>query len=229
MSWETLAAGQQLAAQIGPEGVRRSFAGRESARSPRNWRTRSSIMSMPSSMRCSPLTPPTRYTAALEQLIRKAQPVHRAVPAYLSGSRLRAQTRHALQPGAGQRRDRLSRRIRRACFRSPAFSRQAQRRCEAGRRRAALRFHSGRSISRGSSSKPAPRRWKLSPRADARDQFARNRWIRSANRRAPSISPSADIIVSVGRGIKEKDNIPIVEELAKALGGELAASRPICD
>src|SRR3984957_17983591 len=28
---------------------------------------------------------------------------------------------------------------------------------------------------------------------------------------------SADIIVSVGRGIKEKDNIPIVEELAKAL------------
>ncbi len=40
---------------------------------------------------------------------------------------------------------------------------------------------------------------------------------------------SADIIVSVGRGIKEKDNIGIVEELAKAMGGELAASRPICD
>jgi electron transfer flavoprotein alpha subunit len=40
---------------------------------------------------------------------------------------------------------------------------------------------------------------------------------------------SADIIVSVGRGIKEKDNIPIVDELAKALGAELAASRPICD
>jgi electron transfer flavoprotein alpha subunit len=40
---------------------------------------------------------------------------------------------------------------------------------------------------------------------------------------------SADIIVSVGRGIKEKDNIPIVEELAKALSAELAASRPICD
>jgi electron transfer flavoprotein alpha subunit len=33
----------------------------------------------------------------------------------------------------------------------------------------------------------------------------------------------------VGRGIKEKENIPIVEELAKALGAELAASRPICD
>ncbi len=39
----------------------------------------------------------------------------------------------------------------------------------------------------------------------------------------------AEIIVSVGRGIKEKENIPIVEELARALGAELAASRPICD
>ena len=40
---------------------------------------------------------------------------------------------------------------------------------------------------------------------------------------------AAEIIVSVGRGIKDKENIPIVEELAKALGAELAASRPICD
>jgi electron transfer flavoprotein alpha subunit len=40
---------------------------------------------------------------------------------------------------------------------------------------------------------------------------------------------AAEIIVSVGRGIKEADNIPMVEKLARALGGELAASRPICD
>jgi electron transfer flavoprotein alpha subunit len=40
---------------------------------------------------------------------------------------------------------------------------------------------------------------------------------------------SAPIIVSVGRGIKEQDNLPIIEELAAALGAELAASRPICD
>ena len=40
---------------------------------------------------------------------------------------------------------------------------------------------------------------------------------------------AADIIVSVGRGIKEESNIGVVEELAKALGAELAASRPICD
>jgi electron transfer flavoprotein alpha subunit len=40
---------------------------------------------------------------------------------------------------------------------------------------------------------------------------------------------SAPLIVSVGRGIKEKENIPIVAELAQALGAELGASRPICD
>jgi electron transfer flavoprotein alpha subunit len=40
---------------------------------------------------------------------------------------------------------------------------------------------------------------------------------------------SAPLIVSVGRGIKEADNIPLVQELATALGAELAASRPICD
>jgi len=40
---------------------------------------------------------------------------------------------------------------------------------------------------------------------------------------------AAEIIVSVGRGIGDKDKIPVVEDLAKALGAELAASRPICD
>jgi electron transfer flavoprotein alpha subunit len=40
---------------------------------------------------------------------------------------------------------------------------------------------------------------------------------------------SAQRIVSVGRGIKDAANIPLVEELARALGAELAASRPICD
>jgi electron transfer flavoprotein alpha subunit len=39
----------------------------------------------------------------------------------------------------------------------------------------------------------------------------------------------AEIIVSVGRGIKEQKNIEIARQLADALGGEIAASRPICD
>jgi len=40
---------------------------------------------------------------------------------------------------------------------------------------------------------------------------------------------SADIIVSVGRGIGKEENIPLAVELSKALGGELAASRPVVD
>jgi len=40
---------------------------------------------------------------------------------------------------------------------------------------------------------------------------------------------AASVIVSVGRGIGEQANLGVVEELASALGAELAASRPICD
>jgi electron transfer flavoprotein alpha subunit len=39
----------------------------------------------------------------------------------------------------------------------------------------------------------------------------------------------AQAIVAVGRGIREAANIPLAQELADALGAELAASRPICD
>ena len=36
-------------------------------------------------------------------------------------------------------------------------------------------------------------------------------------------------IVAVGRGIRAQDKLPLAQELAKALGAEVAASRPICD
>ncbi len=39
----------------------------------------------------------------------------------------------------------------------------------------------------------------------------------------------AERIVSVGRGIKAQEHVPLAQELAQALGAELAASRPICD
>jgi len=48
------------------------------------------------------------------------------------------------------------------------------------------------------------------------------------SQRAVDLS-AADRIVSVGRGIREAENIALVEQLAKAMGAELAASRPICD
>lgn len=39
----------------------------------------------------------------------------------------------------------------------------------------------------------------------------------------------AEIIVGVGRGIKAPENLELAKKLAAALGGELGASRPICD
>ncbi|HVF22859.1 MAG TPA: electron transfer flavoprotein subunit alpha/FixB family protein [Pyrinomonadaceae bacterium] len=39
----------------------------------------------------------------------------------------------------------------------------------------------------------------------------------------------AEVIIAVGRGIKSKDNLALAEKLAEALGGDIAASRPICD
>ena len=40
---------------------------------------------------------------------------------------------------------------------------------------------------------------------------------------------AADIIVAVGRGIKDADNMSMVEKLVEAFGGVLACSRPIVD
>ena len=35
--------------------------------------------------------------------------------------------------------------------------------------------------------------------------------------------------MAIGRGIKSQENLAVAEQLAKAFGAELAASRPICD
>ena len=39
----------------------------------------------------------------------------------------------------------------------------------------------------------------------------------------------AEVLVSIGRGIDEEENLEVVEELAEALGATLSASRPIVD
>ncbi len=39
----------------------------------------------------------------------------------------------------------------------------------------------------------------------------------------------AERIVAVGRGIKGQEHLPVVQELARALDAEVAATRPICD
>ena len=39
----------------------------------------------------------------------------------------------------------------------------------------------------------------------------------------------AEVIVAVGRGVGDKDKMAVVEELARALGADIAASRPVVD
>jgi len=39
----------------------------------------------------------------------------------------------------------------------------------------------------------------------------------------------AEVIVSAGRGVGKKENVPVIAALAKSLGGELGASRPVVD
>ncbi len=39
----------------------------------------------------------------------------------------------------------------------------------------------------------------------------------------------SDILVSVGRGIEDEDNLEIIHELAEAMGGDVSCSRPIVD
>ena len=39
----------------------------------------------------------------------------------------------------------------------------------------------------------------------------------------------ADILVSIGRGIKSAENIPMIKEFADAIGGTLSCSRPVVD
>ena len=39
----------------------------------------------------------------------------------------------------------------------------------------------------------------------------------------------ADVLVAFGRGIGGPENIPVIEQLAKALGGEVAATRAVVD
>ena len=53
--------------------------------------------------------------------------------------------------------------------------------------------------------------------------------IFSRKRKSAVDLTQAPLIVAIGRGIKAPENIPQAEAVAKALGGEIAASRPICD
>ena len=69
---------------------------------------------------------------------------------------------------------------------------------------------------------------KFTPTLSAADIRTRPQERFRESARAVDLS-AAELIVAVGRGIKEAENIALVQQLADAIGAELAASRPICD
>jgi electron transfer flavoprotein alpha subunit len=69
---------------------------------------------------------------------------------------------------------------------------------------------------------------KFSPQISASDIRTKPLELFRESQRAVDLG-AAELIVAVGRGIKEAENIALVQKLADAMGAELAASRPICD
>ena len=170
------------------------------------------------------------------RLVQRAAPTHRArqaglraVPAHLPGSRLSAEARHRDGQGGGQRRGGPSRGRRRSDLGPPAFPGQSERRRAFRGRRAALRVAAGRRLARRSTRRRRGRQSRSSaPPSPPPISVASRRTRFRESARAVDLT-AAELIVAVGRGIKEADNIPLVQELADVLGAELAASRPICD
>lgn len=66
--------------------------------------------------------------------------------------------------------------------------------------------------------------------ADAAGLTARRKFVELIQPEAGDVDITReDVLVSVGRGIGDKENLPLVEELAEAMGAALSCSRPIVD
>lgn len=64
----------------------------------------------------------------------------------------------------------------------------------------------------------------------AGDLTAARRYIETVAAEVGAVDiTKSDILVSVGRGIEDEDNIEIAHDLAKAVGGDVSCSRPIVD
>ena len=176
---------------------------------------------------------PDGYTAALQAAIDQLKPAIVVAAAHLSDARLRAETgraagsrdhhrRHGDQRGRVGRGD--------VAFVRPMF--QGKLTADVVPQGPAPHFVTFQigafradQARRGGS--PAPTRT-LSVTVDASAVRQKPEPPFQEAKQAVDLS-QAERIVSVGRGIKEQTNIPLAQQLAAALGAELAASRPICD
>jgi len=65
---------------------------------------------------------------------------------------------------------------------------------------------------------------------DAAGLQARRRFVELVQAEAGDVDiTKEDVLVSVGRGIGDKENLPLAEELAEAMGAVISCSRPIVD
>jgi len=85
-----------------------------------------------------------------------------------------------------------------------------------------------------------PRRFEPLPRDDGRRGELESLTIEAPASRTPIIDTrqrqkssvridKADVVVGIGRGLRSKDDLRMVEELARLLGGVVGASRPLTD
>lgn len=65
---------------------------------------------------------------------------------------------------------------------------------------------------------------------EAGDAAPRRRYLETVAAEVGDVDiTKSEILVSVGRGIEDQDNLEIIQELAKAVGGDISCSRPIVD
>jgi electron transfer flavoprotein alpha subunit len=227
MSWEALAAGQQIAAASGQplsaaivgdnlEAFSAELAGKKLEK---GYRVEHALLKDYTS---------DGYVSALEQLIRKLDPSFVVFPHTYQvrdfAPRLAARFGQVLLADlVGLRKDGDSFVFVRQLFQGKLnadYRHNAAGPCFVSVQAGAFRAES---LEAGSTTVEA-----FAPQLDA--SAIRNKPAAPFREAAQTVDLSAaPIIVSVGRGIKEQDNLPMMQELAAALGAELAASRPICD
>ena len=128
---------------------------------------------------------------------------------------------------AVERRDRAPHGERHAGAGAPALPGQDERRRPLRRRAARGSLRSRRAPSAPTRWRPAPRRRGAASRPNSPPAIsAPGRWSSSAKRSAPWTSPPPRLIVSVGRGIKEADNIPLVREAGRSAGRRTGGLAP---
>ena len=227
MSWETLAAAQQLGAALG-EPVEAALMGKGIGAQANEAATRKLAKVWAVEHDLLEFYTADGYTAALEQLIQKTQP------------------KLVLFPHTYQVRDFAPKLATR--FSQVLVSDVIAARVDAGTLTLVRQFFQGKLSGDVRGSGPGPVFASLQAgawRADALesgsapvDAFApaldagqiRQKPEAPFREAARAVDlTAAEIIVSVGRGVGEQSNLPVVEDLARAFGAELAASRPICD